>query len=49
MDEVAQSLIDYAMWREEHSRTTFPIDMPKVGEPYDPATGNAVRIKQLRG
>jgi hypothetical protein len=42
-DLLALALRDYGMWREEHDRNTFPSDMPKVGEPYDPVTGNAIR------
>lgn len=41
--KLALSLRDYGMWREEHDRNTFPTDMPKPGEPYDPVTGNAIR------
>lgn len=41
--KLALSLRDYGMWREEHDRNTFPSDMPKAGEPYDPVTGNAIR------
>lgn len=44
--ELALSLRDYGMWREEHDRNTFPTDMPKAGEPYDPVTGNAIRREE---
>ena len=44
-DLLALALRDYGMWREEHDRNTFPVDMPKAGEPYDPVTGNAIRGK----
>jgi hypothetical protein len=37
--EIARGLIDYGMWRWEEDRKTFPKDMPKEGEPYDPITG----------
>jgi hypothetical protein len=47
-DLLAKALLDYGMWREEHDRKTFPIDMPKAGEPYDPVTGNAIRNKEGR-
>jgi hypothetical protein len=43
---ISDSLLDYAMWCEEHDRTTFPVDMPPAGEPYDSVTGN--RIKNVR-
>jgi hypothetical protein len=36
-------MLDYGMWREEHDRATFPRDFPLQGEPYDWATGNAIR------
>ena len=39
----ARALRDYGMWREKHDRDTFPTDIPKIGEPYDPVTGNAIR------
>jgi len=42
-DRLALSLRDYGLWRAEHDRNTFPTNMPKVGEPYDPVTGNAIR------
>jgi hypothetical protein len=42
ISHLAGNMLDYGMWREEHDRNTFPIDMPKVGEPYDPVTGNAI-------
>ena len=42
-DLLAKALLDYGMWREEHDRKTFPSDMPKAGEPYDPVTGNVIR------
>lgn len=41
--ELALSLRDYGIWREEHDRNTFPTDMPKAGEPYDSVTGNVIR------
>jgi hypothetical protein len=46
-DMLALALRDYGMWREEHDRKTFPTDMPKIGEPYDPVTGNAIRNKDI--
>ena len=42
---LALALQDYGKWREEHDRKTFPADMPKVGEPYDPVTGNVIRVR----
>ena len=41
--DLALSLRDYGMWREQHDRSTFPHTMPKAGEPYDPVTGNVTR------
>jgi hypothetical protein len=43
MDALTAALREYGIWREQHDRNTFPSDMPKVGETYDPVTGNAVR------
>lgn len=40
VDALARSLREYGIWREEHDRNTFPTDMPKAGEPYNPVTGN---------
>jgi hypothetical protein len=39
---LAASLRDYGLWRWEHDVTTFPEHMPKIGEPYDPVTGNVI-------
>jgi hypothetical protein len=41
--KLSGDLLDYGMWREQQDRDSFPKDMPKVGEPYDWATGNAIR------
>jgi DNA-binding IclR family transcriptional regulator len=45
-DLLALALRDYGMWREEQDRNTFPSDMPRAGEPYDPVTGNAIRNRE---
>jgi hypothetical protein len=42
--KLALKLQDYGMQREKRDRDTFPTHMPKVGEPYDLVTGNAIRV-----
>jgi hypothetical protein len=43
LEELAQSLLDYGMWREEQDRNSFPNNMAKAGEPYDSFTGEVLR------
>jgi hypothetical protein len=48
MDNIARlssDLYQYGLEREAHDRATFPVLMPKAGQPYDWATGNALPPK----
>jgi hypothetical protein len=44
---LADQLYHYGLEREAHDRATFPVLIPKAGQPYDWTTGNAIDPRRV--